>query len=69
MAVTDTSWVPVSHVGYPEPRTELVTALKIYQELCSLGSDSVLTIALTLVTPFPEQETEAKKGKGGPFLH
>lgn len=44
------TWV---HEGYPE--------LRIYQDICELDSDSVLTIALTLVTPFTEQETEAKK--------
>lgn len=42
--------------------------LRIYQEICALASDSVLIIALTLVTPFTEQETEAKKEKGGLFL-
>lgn len=40
--------------------------LRIYQEICVVVSDSVLIIALTLVTPLTEQDAEAKKREGLP---
>lgn len=51
--------------AYPEPKTELMTdAQDLPRDLCT---GLRLIIALTLVTPFTEQETEAKKREGRPF--
>lgn len=58
----------LSYLHCLEPRLELIIDAQIYQEICVLVSDSVLIIALTLVTPLTEQEAEAKKREGRPSL-